>query len=164
MDSLPKGASLTPTFHLGNGLIFDEIEENTYLDDYTKEVLHEYNDADLFVDWLSPAQLVEAAESFSDTTYSEAHVYNAEEALEDALNTLIDTNDDLFSFCDDAYFIIYIGKNFGDKEHLFRTAKTTIRKAIKKQVPNGRIKIVVGIAHNPELTGECDLSIYAFPK
>lgn len=57
MDSLPKGASLTPTFHLGNELIFDEIEENTYLDDYTKEVLHEYNDADLFVDWLSPAQL-----------------------------------------------------------------------------------------------------------
>ena len=54
---------MTPTFHLGNELIFDEIEENTYLDDYTKEVLHEYNDADLFVDWLSPAQLVEAAES-----------------------------------------------------------------------------------------------------
>ncbi len=164
-NTLPKGTWLTPSGEVHNHGRSSDFIEDFIEDEHMQLFLREFDDAKLYADWLTSKELVDAVDlsgEYARATMSRASVYNPEHALEDAVNTLFDGSEYLFEGSDIIYFVIFIGKNFGSKVSLFKSAKSFLRRAVNVRFPDEDIKIKVGIADNYEMMGSCDLGLYAF--
>lgn len=140
---------------------WDILSDDTETDEYLKEIINQFSDSALYNDSFTSKNLIDFAEcSNGFIGVAEVHAYNAENALKEALDIIIQDYRDVVEDVSDIRFIIYIGSNFECKEILLSTATHTIKKCLKRDFHDD-IDIKVAIAHSDDLSGGGDLILYA---
>ena len=140
---------------------WDVLSDDAETDEYLKEIINQFSDSPLYNDAFTSKELIEFTEcSNGFIGVSEVHAYNADDALSEALDIIIQDNRDVVEDVSDIRFIIYIGSNFEEKENLLSTAKYAIKKRLRKEFDND-VDIKVAIAHSNNLSGGGDLLLYA---
>lgn len=145
-----------------HGDSYDEIED--YSDEFSlKEALHKFDNAKLYTNWLTSKEVLEDGYGIDMADiYADAHVYCSDDALSDAVSNLIEDYECEIATCAIISIVIFIGTNFQNKKFLFQNAKTIILKEFRERFPEETINIKIGIAHDPYMKGECELSLYGF--
>ncbi len=140
---------------------WDILSDDAETDEYLKEIINQFSDSPLYNDAFTSKELIEFAErSNGFIGVSEVHAYNADDALSEALDIIIQDYRDVVEDVSDIRFIIYVGSNFEEKENLLSMAKYAIKKRLMKEFDND-IDIKVAIAQCDDLSGGGDLILHA---
>lgn len=140
---------------------WDILSDDAETDKYLKEIINQFSDSPLYNDAFTSKDLIEFVErSNGFIGVSEVHAYNADDALSEALDILIQDYRDVVEDVSDIRFIIYVGSNFEEKENLLSRAKYAIKKRLMKEFDND-IDIKVAIAQCDNLCGGGDLILHA---